>query len=434
MTKPFLLLIALTLSLFTGCVEADHEFSKLAPGVWRATLTLEDKVSINAGDDDMPVLQDNIELPFTFEVKYATRDSFYIELINGEERIIVDDIFYGRDMAVAKDTVLIKFPVFDTYIKAIYVENVLQGEWVVNYREKYRIPFVAYHGQSHRFKNDGTAPDQDISGRWRTLFDKDTEDEYPAIGVFEQDGNQLSGTFLTETGDYRYLDGQVRKNKFSLSCFDGSHAFLFHGKVMDDGELLGTFFSGSHYKGLFESVRDDDYELSSPFDLTSPVNIQEPLSFSFPNGNGDMVSLADPQYDGKVKIVKIMGTWCPNCKDQTNYLIDYLKEGQPDDVEVIALSFERYRDKDKGLAAIRTFQSRFEVPYPVLYGGYYDKAEASKKIPQISKILSYPTLLFVDKNNLIRRVHTGFAGPATEEYKIFNREFKKIVKELREES
>ena len=430
MTKLILMLGAMALTLLTGCVEADHEFSKLAPGIWRATLTLEDKVIISAGDDNMPILQDNIELPFTFEVKYATRDSFYIELINGEERIIVDDIFYGRDMAVAKDTLLIKFPVFDTYIKAIYVENVLQGEWVVNYREKYRIPFVAYHGQAHRFQTDGIPADQDISGRWHTVFDRDTEDEYPAIGVFKQDGNHLSGTFLTETGDYRYLDGMVRANKFFLSCFDGSHAFLFQGKVMDDGKLLGTFFSGNHYKGLFESERNEDYELSSPFDMTLPVNNQEPLAFSFPNSDGDMVSLADPQYDGKVKIVKIMGTWCPNCKDQTDYLINYLKEEDPENVEVIALSFERYRNDSKGMEAIKTFKSRFEVPYPVLYGGYYDKAEASQKIPQISQILSYPTLLFVDKNNLIRHIHTGFAGPATDEYKIFNREFKKIINEL----
>ena len=430
----YTLLIFITAAItLLGCVEADQEFSKLAPGMWRATLTLEDKVSINAGDDDMPVLQDNIELPFNFEVKYATEDSFYIELINGEERITVSDIFYGRDMAVAKDTVLIRFPVFDTYIKAIYVENVLQGEWVVNYREKYRIPFVAYHGQGHRFKTDGTPADHDLTGRWKTIFDKNTEDEYPAIGVFEQDENNLSGTFLTETGDYRYLDGMVRKNKFSLSCFDGSHAFLFRGKVMEDGKLLGTFFSGSHYKGLFESEADEAYELSNPFDLTKALNIQEPLSFSFPNSEDEMVSLSDEQFDNKIKIVKIMGTWCPNCKDQTHYLLDYLESEKPDDVEVIAISFERYKEKEKGLAAIATFESNLKIPYPVLYGGYYDKAEASEKIPQISRILSYPTLLFVDKNNQIRRVHTGFAGPATEEYKEFDKEFKKIISELRTE-
>lgn len=412
---------------FQSCVEAEHEFSKLAPGIWRAELTLEGGKILREEDDETPIMDNKVLLPFNFEVIYPHPDSFYIELHNGDERIVVNDILYGRDMAVAKDTVLIRFPVFDTYIKAIFVENIMEGEFVVNYRDKYSIPFVAYHGQDHRFVDDGTKADFDISGNWKTTFEVNTEGAFPAVGEFEQDGNKLSGTFLTETGDYRYLEGQVRKNKFSLSCFDGSHAFLFEGKIMPDESMLGTFYSGTHYKVLFEGTQDENYSLTSPFDLTQAVNPSEPLAFSFQNTAGQKVSLLDETYDGKVKLIQLMGTWCPNCKDETLFLKKYLAKHPSDNLEVIALSFEKYPERAKALAAIERFEDKFNVPYEVLYAGLSDKVEASKQMPQITKIMSFPTLLFLDRKNRIRNIHTGFNGHATSEFQEFERQFNLII-------
>ena len=413
-----------------SCVEADHEFSKLAPGIWRAELTLEGGKILRDEDDESPIMDNKVLLPFNFEVIYATPDSFYIELHNGEERITVTDILYGRDMALAKDTVLIQFPVFDTYIRAIFIENVMEGRFVVNYRDNYSIPFVAYHGQGHRFVDDGTPADMDLSGKWKTTFEVNTEGAFPAVGEFQQSGNTLRGTFLTETGDYRYLDGHVRENKFALSCFDGSHAFLFDGKIMPDESLLGTFYSGTHYKVLFEATKDENFTLTSPFDLTQAVNPSQPLAFSFQNTDGQQVSLLDEAYTDKVKLIQIMGTWCPNCKDETIFLKQYLADNPSDQLEVIALSFEKYAEKDKAMSAIRTFKKNFEVPYQVLYAGLSDKAEASKQIPQITKITSFPTLLFLDKSNRIRNLHTGFSGPATSEYAAFEDQFSSIVNTL----
>lgn len=432
--KHVLLYLLLTLMCLHSCVEADHEFSKLAPGIWRATLTLEQDTNISAiADDEAPILDNKVLLPFNFEVIYPTPDSFYIVLHNGEERIEVSDIMYGRDKATAKDTVLINFPVFDTYIRAIFVENVMEGEWVVNYRDNYGIPFVAYHGQGHRYENDGKAPDADLSGKWKSTFEVDTEDAFPAIGEFSQSGNRLLGTFLTETGDYRFLEGIVRKNKFSMGCFDGSHAFLFEGKIMEDNSLLGTFYSGTHYKVLWEATRDEDFELANPFNLTQAINPTEPLAFSFPNTDMQSVSLLDEAYVDKVKLVKIMGTWCPNCKDEAMFLKEYINGYKGDDLAVIALSFEKYADQSKSFAAIRAFKDKFDIPYEVLYAGSSDKAEASKQMPQITKIKSFPTLLFLDKSNRIRYIHTGFAGPATSEFADFKSRFHSIVSELLKE-
>jgi hypothetical protein len=65
-------------------------------------------------------VQNDNDLPFQFNVIYDDPTTFHIEIMNGEERIAVSDIIYGLDRKTAKDTLIINFPVFDTYIKALY--------------------------------------------------------------------------------------------------------------------------------------------------------------------------------------------------------------------------------------------------------------------------------------------------------------------------
>ena len=60
------------------------------------------------------------------------------------------------------------------------------------------------------------------------------EDAYPAKGIFfQKDGDVVTGTFRTKTGDYRYLEGVMDGNRLKLSTFDGAHAFLFTATVSD---------------------------------------------------------------------------------------------------------------------------------------------------------------------------------------------------------
>lgn len=426
--------LSIIVLLFGACVEPQNSFTKVPPGQWRAVLLLDDNPVLATLEDEevSTVIDKQGDLPFNFEVVYDTDNDFHIELINGEERIRVEDIEYGRDRATAKDTLIIKFPVYDTYIKAIYEEDIMEGDWFVNYKEGYSIPFKAYYGQSHRFFTTKKEPVADISGKWQAYFEVGSEDEYPAIGEFKQKENALSGTFLTETGDYRYLDGSIQGNKTYLSCFDGAHAFLFLGKILEDGSLTGLFRSGKHYATDWTATKDENASLSDAFELTTKVS-EEAFDFSFTNTENKLVSLSDNRYQGKVKLVNIMGTWCPNCRDESNFLKTYLAEEKPDDVAIISLAFEEYSDEAKSRAAIQRYKEKGNIPWEVLLAGPSDKAEASKVLPQLSGILSYPTLLFVDKENQIRKIHTGFAGPATSAYKSFEKDFKSIIKTLRAE-
>lgn len=425
------LLYASACLLVLGCVSPqDTAFTKLPPGVWRGVLLLDNEpVIATLEDEEVSMKVDRQgELPFTFEVIYTDEQTFYIEVINGDERIRVDDITYGTDRATAKDTIIINFPIYDTYIKAIYEEDVMEGYWYVNYKDRYSIPFKAYFGKNHRFFTTKPEPAADLSGRWAATFEVGTKDQYPAVGELVQDGNQLSGTFLTETGDYRYLDGTVHGNKVYLSTFDGSHAFLFLGKILEDGSLTGVFRSGSQYVTDWVAVRDSTAALADPLTLTSAMT-REPIDFSFVNADGDLVSLTDDAYEGKIKIIDIMGTWCPNCKDASDYLKNYMKTAPPD-VAVIALAFERYADPATSLEVIKRYKEAAGIPWEVLLAGSYRKSEASETLPQLSKILSYPTLVVLDKDNIIRYIHTGFNGPATSQYDEFDRTFRSLVSSL----
>lgn len=437
----FSLLLAFSLIFScSACLVVDNPYSGLPPGPWRAILKVEiNPVIPNPKGEPLPEKVDLQleeitagELPFNFEIKYVTEDSFYLEIINGEERIVVDDITIGRDIRTAKDTIVIDFPIFDSYIKGIFVENVIQGDWIVRNRDNYSIPFVAYHGRNHRFTNLKKTPVMDVSGQWEVTFGLDEDQEpYKAIGIFEQEGNYLTGTFQTETGDYRFLQGTVQEDRLYLSVFDGSHAFLFGAKIMPDSTMNGFFRSGNHYRTIWEAKRNPDFVLTNPDNLTQMLDPTERFNFSFENMNGELISLTDDRYQDKVKIVQIFGTWCPNCRDETEFLVDYLEKNPNSDLEVIALAFERHQEPKKAKAAIRRYQEKFGMDYEILLAGTTDdKAEATQKLPMLNEIISFPTMIFLDRDNQVKRIHTGFNGPATGVYQDFKTDFESFVKEL----
>ncbi|MCB0706221.1 MAG: TlpA family protein disulfide reductase [Saprospiraceae bacterium] len=420
-----------------GCVVVENSYEALPPGIWRGVLQLDPLsfvppekaggsiVSQEGYRKEMP----KGSLPFQFEVIYDNEKEFHIELINGSERITVPDIGFGRNIRTAIDTVYIDFPVYDSYIQAQFRENILDGYWVVRYKEDYKIPFVAQYGEPNRYTDQIETPATDLSGKWEVVFSPE-EDPYPAIGEFQQTGNKLTGTFLTETGDYRYLEGTIQDDWFSLSVFDGAHAFLFEGKVLSDDQIIGSFRSGKHYQTTWSGSRNPNATLADPDSLTFLKPEAGPFTFSFPDANGQVVSLTDREFDGKYKIVQILGTWCPNCRDETLFLKSYLEEHPQKDLAVIGLAFERYQDPTLARAAIARYQEKLDLPYPVLHAGNSNKEEAALALPMLNHILSFPTLIFLNRTNEVLRIHTGFSGPATSAYADFVADFEAFLDEL----
>jgi len=393
--------------LINSCGNVTSKILKI--GTWRATLEV----------------QNNKELPFIFEVINANELSIH----NAKEVITVDEITYRND------SVFIKTPVFQSYIAAKFVnDSTLKGSYIKEDLNRF-VPFNAEFNKAERF-SVAKAPNVNMSGNWETVFSPTIdEDIYVAKGIFNQIGNKLSGTIRTITGDYRYLEGVVEGNTFKLSTFDGAHAFLFTGTV-SDSTLQGTFYSGNHFQEPFIAKRNEAYELPDPNALTFLKQGYDKLAFSFPDANGTLVSLEDERFKNKVVIIQLMGTWCPNCLDETKFYSQYYIENKNEDLEIIALAFEYAKTNDAAFKNIERLKQKIDIGYPILLAqtGSSSKIKAQEKLPMLNHVLSYPTSVFVDKNGNVRKIHTGFNGPATgEKYIEFTKEFDAFVNLLLEE-
>jgi thiol-disulfide isomerase/thioredoxin len=143
-----------------------------------------------------------------------------------------------------------------------------------------------------------------------------------------------------------------------------------------------------------------------------------------------LVSSKDERFQGKAKIIQIFGTWCPNCRDETNFLVPFYNNEKPKDLEIIGLAFENSANFGAASKAVKTYINKMKVPYPMLIAGTADKKKANEALPMLNAVISYPTMIFIDKNDKVVKIHTGFNGPATSEYQAFVKEFMEIVKEL----
>ena len=209
---------------------------------------------------------------------------------------------------------------------------------------------------------------------------------------------------------------------------------MFTGRIKDS-VLDGIFYSGNHFKEPFSAKRNEEYELPSPDSLTFLKDGYEKLGFSFPDSNGSMVSLEDERFKDKVVVIQIMGTWCPNCLDETKFLVEYLNKNTSENLEIIGLAFEYAKTAEGAQKSIKRLVDRIGVTYPILLAQYgtSDKEKAQEKLPMLNHVLSYPTTIFIDKEGVVRKIHTGFNGPATgEKYIEFKEEFYAFVKTLLE--
>ncbi len=430
-----LLLLSVGLMMLLGCITTDTAYTRVAPGIWRGVLELE-KFSVPVRDKDtIFTLVEQFregEVPFLFEVKYIDEEHFYIEIINGSERIRCDSIQYGRDRSQARDTFNIFFPEYATYIHAEVRGGAMQGEWIVTTKENYRIPFYAHAGRGYRFTSLNQKPIADLSGQWAALFG--IEEDKPgtkAIGEFRQKGNHLEGTFRTETGDYRFLEGTVQGRKFWLSAFDGAHAFLFSGSIQPDSTLQGEFRSGTHYRTLWKAWRDTSFQLGHPDSLTKLRPGAQRISFDLTTCEGERLVFPGPAFEGKVKIFTIMGTWCPNCSDELRFLVEFLKE-HPEwaqQVRIVGFAFERHKPEVVN-THLQTYKQRLGLPFDLVYAGKADKKAAEEVFPALSNVMAFPTMIIIDKQNRVRSIHTGFDGPATSQYGVFKEKFTRLIQTL----
>lgn len=378
--------------------------SSLSPGRYRAELTV----------------KDGQILPFIFEVNTPQSVTF----INGEEKITTTEISYHND------TVRIQLPVFEGYLKATMTEDHLEGHFVTEGKERQQA-FKAERTDEPRFKVE-EKPLVDVSGVWEVKFTDPDGETYPAMGIFEQKGVIVNGTFRTNTGDYRFLEGAVKGNLLELSVFDAAHAFLFQASVRED-QMVGVFYSGDHYKETFIAHRNADFNLEDPEKLTYLKEGFDQFGFAFPDSQGKMVSLEDERFNNKVVIVQLMGTWCPNCLDESKFLTSFYESYRSKGLEIVALTFEYVKTVEKANANLDRLKANLNIAYPLLLAQYgsTDKDLAQEKLPMLNKVWSYPTTIILNRNHQVKKIHTGYNGPATGQvYTDFVEEFTVFIDTL----
>ena len=379
---------------------------KLKEGIWRAVLNL----------------KDNVELPFNFEVDKSGK----LLIINAEEKIATDEIEF-----LDFNKIRISLPVFSTYIEAILINETLQGYWINPEKKDYKIPFFAQAGRNERFAVAESTPLSNISGNWEVSFSPGTDAEYKAIGIFKQKSHKVTGTFLTETGDYRYLEGQIEEGSLKLSCFDGAHAFLFTANVSNDKISDGVFYSGKHWSEPWTAVKNEKFILSDPDTLTYITKGYNKFDFRFPDENGDTISLSDEKFRNKAIIVQIMGSWCPNCMDESVYLSEVYKKYKSKGLEIIAIDYEIRNDIEVFKRNIARMKKDLGIDYKIVFGGPSKKSEAAKTLPMLNHIMSYPTTVFIDNKGKIRKIQTGFNGPGTGKiYEDYKKSTEKLIEKI----
>ncbi len=356
------------------------------------------------------ILMQHNEMPFNFEIVKAN-NGHQVHIKNGEEVIKVEEV------KVDRDSLVLVFPIFDITIKAKLDGNQLKGIYEKHYIEDYKLPFIAYFQDNARFEGaDNVNSGVDFTGKWDVNFKEDDGKESVAVGIFNQQGNRVTGTFLTPIGDYRYLEGAVVNDELRLSTFDGNHAFLFHSEFVNDSTLSGDFWSGKEWHESWTATKNPEAVLPSALSLTYLKEGYEGIDFSFPDLNGDLVTLDDNKFKDKVVLLQIFGTWCPNCKDETVFYNEWFQDNKSRGVEILGLAYEQKDDFDYAVGRVKRMTDKLNVKYDFVIAGTADKEAASKTLPMLNHIISFPTTIFLDRKGKIRRIHTGFSGPGTGKY------------------
>jgi thiol-disulfide isomerase/thioredoxin len=335
-----------------------------------------------------------------------------LQIKNGKEQI---DLLFKEK---SSDTLIYAFPEFDSDLYIVFQSTKkFKGYWFNKDRKgKYTMPLSGHFCENNLFdcRTNKKTTSMTLTKKWRVQFASGTDDMFPALGLFDHKGTSLAGTFLTETGDFRFLDGNFCNDKLYLSCFDGSHAFLFTANLIND-TLKGVFYSGTHYVVNWIAVADDDYELTDPNKLTYVINDKK-LEFYFNDIQGKSFQYPNEKFKNKVTIIQIMGSWCPNCMDETRYFMDLYQKYNDQGLEIILIGYESGKNEQEYTQKLKKLQDRFSIPFTMLVGGPANKNKASKDFAMLNEISSFPTSLFIDRQGNISKVHTGFNGPGTGEY------------------
>jgi thiol-disulfide isomerase/thioredoxin len=371
--------------------------------------------------------EDGAEIIFNAEVQLKNgKHVMYIR--NAAERLLVDDI------NIKGDSVNIEMPFFESFFRLqLQKDGKMVGKWFkAGSLKLLEFPVEFVYGNKDRFAVTKTAT-ENSTGRWQVAFTRPNGTDRPALAEFQQKGSLLTGTFLTPSGDYRFLEGIINGDSLLLSCFDGSHAYLFTATISGNEIKNGMYYSSAVPVEKWRATKNEKAALPDTTQTTQLKPGESKLNFTFKDVSGKNVSINDARFKNKVVVIQIMGSWCPNCMDESQFLSSFYKEYKSKGVEVVALAYEYSTDFNRSKASIQKFINRFGIKYPVLITPTTtsDDQRTEKTLPQLTPIRSFPTTIFLSKNGNVAKIHQGFYGPGTGDfYTEYKAEFYRTIRSL----
>lgn len=400
---------SLLLFIITGCFL--NTYAQTVSNKWRAQILRSDGRHVVFSIDENKIGQ---------QLEWVIK--------NAEERIVV------KDFRQTNDSLLVAMPFFGAELYLKKTASGFTGQWKkAGSKGDIFMPIEIKKG-AYRYQYPSSPRKVNLTGRWRASFVNAEGKQSDAIAELKQSGNKLTGSILTTTGDYRFLDGVANGDSLVMSTFDGTHAFYFSASINKEGALVnGIFASGATSIETWNATRDANIELDETDVLMRVKEPAQQMNFSFPDLDGKMVSIKDDRFKNKVVVIQIMGSWCPNCMDETAFLSKYYNEHPSMGMEVVGLAYEYSADFEKARTSLMRFKNKFNVQYPMLITGVTsnDPLRTEKTLPQMTSIKAFPSMIILGKDGQVKKTHAGYSGPATGiHHEKFKQEFDELIKKL----
>lgn len=340
--------------------------------------------------------------------------------ISGEGAALKGTLYNGWDPfetttgASFDDGVLVlKIDHYLTKITAHLKDGELDGEVIAQSRSE----GATYGFHATRYVASVAAADApSVNGSWEIPLDKpNAKGEKTQRLIVQQKGAEVSASILRVDGDTGALNGTYNDGKWVLSHWDGSRPGVMELSLTKDG-TLEIQQEGGRAGGKLIAYRTKEARakgLAEPEDYTTHTTMRDPnevFTYKFPDVNGNVLSNEDPKFKNKVVLAIVTGTWCPNCHDEAQYLVQLYAKYHDRGLEIVALDFEEPEQQDD-LARVHAFIKQYHVPYTYLIAGA--PAEMWEKVPQAVNLNTWPAILFVGRDGRVKRIHTGFASPAS---------------------
>ena len=368
-------------------------------GIWEIQLKLQDQ-----------------SLPVLLDLK-QNKDTLSGFLLNSSERIPLT----GK---IENNTYELEIGSHYAVLRGELSREGLSGNWIRTNKDNYKVGYsgnkVAKNSLYEKYEQVDSLIN--IEGKWKIQLTS----EKLGMGLFKQKGSRIQGSILTNTGDYRFLDGFIEQDKVLLTGFDGVFSFVIK-MIISNEKLKATLYSGNSYKADITGIKDDKFQLKDPNSITE-IKGDRKVSLELNDIFGNKISLDN----NNIKVIQLFGSWCPNCIDETHFILDW-KKNRPEkasQVDFIALAFERTTSKKEAMINLKKVSKKLKMNYPIALIDF-DKSVSVNTVLPIEKINAFPTTIFLNRKNEIVKIHTGFSGQATQDvFEDFQRDFNLMIDSL----